>query len=151
VHIRDTQGARRPEEIAALHGAHVSRQTIWNWQRRWRGTARSLEHKAVSGRPRVLSSRQVQQHVRAPILRANRAHRSVRYTKLLPQVQRATGTQMSLRTLRRYGKEEARGHKTRGVKRTAEESECTRTCALLLRSLCHAHAHFLPSSCLHLV
>ena len=148
VHIRHTQGVQRPEDVAALHGVRVGRTTIWDWQQRWDGTARSLQRKAVKGRPRVLSRTQVSRHVRAPILAANRAHRSVRYTKLLSSVRQKTGTEVSIQTLRRYGKEEARGHMKRGMKRSAEESECTRTCALLCLLLCLAHAHSPSSSCL---
>ena len=54
----------------------------------------------------MLSKREVQQHVRTPILRANRAHKAVHYPGLLPQVRHRKGKQLSLRTLQRYGKEE---------------------------------------------
>jgi hypothetical protein len=50
-----------------------------------------------------LSRREVQQHVRTPILRANRAHRAVHYSKLLPAVLQKTAKELSARTLRRYG------------------------------------------------
>ena len=150
VHIRDRGDGKRPEQIAALHGVRVDRKTLWRWRRRWRGTPQSLERRAASGRPRALSAQQVARHVRTPILRANRAHRVVHYTKLLPQVRAATGTEVSLQTLRRYGKEEAGGHVRRGKKRTAEESEYTRTCCsrlLFLRVAC-AHSLAVPSFCL---
>ena len=64
-----------------------------------------MQHKAGAGRPRALSKREVQQHVRTPILRANRAHKAVHYSKLLPGVQQKTGKELSLRTLQRYGKD----------------------------------------------
>ena len=67
-------------------------------------------------------------HIRAPILAANRAHRAIHYTELLPQVQQATGKQLSIQTLRRYGKEELGVKQKRGVKRTANESECNSAC-----------------------
>jgi hypothetical protein len=63
--------------------------------------------------------------VRAPILAANRAHRAIHYTELLPAVRQKTGTEVSLRSLQRYGKEEHGAKQKRGKKRTAEESECT--------------------------
>jgi hypothetical protein len=62
--------------------------------------------------------------VRAPILAANRAHRAVHYTQLLPRIQAATGKQLSIQTLRRYGKEELGGRNKQSKKRTADESEC---------------------------
>lgn len=101
---------------------------VLRWHRRWNGTSQSLEEKARSGRPRILSSAQVKRHVAAAIRNRNRSARPVRYTELLPQVQAATGREMSLRTLQRYGHDEAGGRKAHGKKRTAEERECTETC-----------------------
>lgn len=97
--------------------------TIQQWHARWDGTPQSLETKHRSGRPRVLSSREVQQHVRAPILRANRAHKAVHYPALLQSVRTKTGKQIALRTLQDYGKKELGVKQRRGKKRTAEESE----------------------------
>jgi len=136
--------------LAARHDITGGRDVVRRWHNRWDGTPQSLQHKAVSGRPRVLSTQQVRRHIAAPIRNSNRAHRAVRYTKLLPQVQAATGSQLSLRTLQRYGKEEAGGRRTRGKKRTAEECECNSTCVLLLRSfsvLC-VHCHICTCPCL---
>ena len=113
------------KQILALHDVAASRQSVAAWQRQWNGTIASLQRKPVSGRPRILTHAEVRRHVTAPIRNANRAAHAVRYTKLLPQVQAATLTDVSVRTLRRYGKEEAGAHMTRGKKRTAEESECT--------------------------
>jgi hypothetical protein len=100
---------------------------IKRWHDRWRGDAASLEHKKGAGRPRVLSRREVQQHVRTPILRANRAHKAVHYSSLLPSVREVTGKIVSGRTLRRYGKTELGAKQRRGKKRTADECECTQT------------------------
>jgi len=100
---------------------------IQRWHQRWDGTPQSLEHKKGAGRPRALSRREVQQHVRTPILRANRAHKAVHYTKLLSTVQAKTGKQIALRTLQDYGKQELGAKQRRGKKRTAEESECRHT------------------------
>jgi hypothetical protein len=113
--------------LAAAHGVEGGEQTVRKWHARWNGTAQSLEHKAGSGRPRVLSKTQVKLHVAAPIRNSNRAARVVRYSKLLPQVQANSGKNLSLRTLQRYGHDEAGARQTRGKKRTAEERECTET------------------------
>lgn len=75
-----------------------------------------------------LTAAQVSRHVRAPILAANRAHRAISYTELLPKVREKTGTQISLRSLQRYGKEELGAKQRRSKKRTAAESKCTATC-----------------------
>ena len=74
--------------------------------------------------------------VRAPILAANRAHRAIHYTVLLPRVQAATGKQISIRTLRDYSKQELGGKQKRSKKRTAEECECSSTCDQRGSSLC---------------
>jgi hypothetical protein len=115
--------------LAARHAVRGGWRVLLRWHQQWDGSAASLARKAGSGKARALSSRQVQQHVRAPILAANRAHRAIHYTKLLPRVRAATGKQLSLRSLQRYGKEELGAKQRRGKKRTAEESECTRTAA----------------------
>lgn len=98
-------------------------RTIQRWHSRWDGTAASLQHASGAGRPRTLSSAQVTRHVKPRILAANRRHEAVHYPDILPAVQAATGTDLSLRTLRRYGKEELGAKQRRGKKRTTEESE----------------------------
>ena len=110
---------------AARHGVAGGGNTVQIWHQRWDGTAASLQRKEGGGRPRVLSEREVQQHVRAPILRANRAHKVVHYAAVVEEVKQKTGKQVSARTVRRYGKEELQVKQRRGKKRTAEESECT--------------------------
>ena len=45
-------------------------------------------------------------------------------TSLLPKVQTATGTEVSLRTLQRYGEEELHAKDKHSKKRTAQEREC---------------------------
>jgi len=109
--------------LARRHSVSGGSRTVSRWHQRWNGSAASLQEQQRSGRPRKLNSRQVQQHVRRPILAANRKHRPVSYTQLLPSVQAATATQLSLRTLRRYGKEELRVKSKATKKRTAVESE----------------------------
>jgi transposase len=111
--------------LAARHGVASGRKTVEKWHRRWNGSASSLQHKAVSGRPRALSKREVQQHVRMPILRANRAHKAVHYPAVAALVRQKTGKEVSLPTLRRYGKEELGARQRKGKKRTAQERECT--------------------------
>ena len=127
--------------LAARHHIKGGREAVRQWHLRWNGTAASLQRKQGTGRARALSAAQVRRHIAAPIRNSNRAARAVRYTKLLPQVQAATGSQLSLRTLQRYGKEEADGRSTRGKKRTADESEHTHTCAMRKCCSCVECAH----------
>lgn len=111
--------------LAARHGIAGGRDVVRRWHKRWNGTPQSLQHSRGAGRPRVLSAREVQQHVRAPILRANRAHRSVHYPSVVRSACEKTGKSVSIQTIRRYGKKELEATQRRGKKRTAEECECT--------------------------
>lgn len=129
-HYRSRRTGETASSIAALHDVKGGRATILGWWHRWDGTVQSLERKKGSGRPRALSRAQVTRHVRMPIRNSNRAARQVRYPKLLPQVRAATASRLSLRTLQRYGKEEAGGHSTRGRRRTAAECKYAHTIAL---------------------
>ena len=126
--------------LAARHSIGGGADVVRHWHIRWDGTAASLERREGSGRPRTLRSRQVQQHVRAPIQRANRAHKAVHYTDLLAKVRQRTGTEVSLQTLRRYGKKELGAKQKHTRKRTADESECTHTCCAVAALLLHALA-----------
>lgn len=122
--------------LARCHAIKGGAQVIRLWYRKWDGTPASLQEQQRSGRPRVLSRAQVSRHVRAPILAANRAHRAIHYSELLPTVRQKTGTEVSLRSLQRYGKEELGGRDKPSKKRTAEESECNSTCERRGASLC---------------
>lgn len=111
--------------LAARHAVKGGADVVRRWHRSWNGSADSLERKAGSGKTRMLSRAQVSRHVRAPVLAANRAHRAIHYTDLLPEVRQRTGTDVALRTLQRYGKEELGAKQKRSKKRTAAESECS--------------------------
>ena len=111
--------------LARRHAVKGGKQTVHGWHSRWDGTPASLQRKSGTGRARALSRAEVSRHVRAPILAANRAHRAISYTSLLPAVRAKTHSQISLRTLRRYGKEELKAKQMHTKKRTADESECT--------------------------
>lgn len=101
--------------------------TIQYWHQQWNGTPQSLQHKQGAGRPRLLNHRQVQQHIYKPILAANRQHRSIHYTDLTHSIQQATHTQVSPRTIRRYGKEELGARNKRTRKRTTNECQSIHT------------------------
>lgn len=109
--------------LARRHAVKGGERLLRLWHSRWNGTPASLQERSRSGRPRLLSRAQVARHIATPIRAANRAHRAIHYTDLLPRVREATGTQVSARTVRRYGEEELRAKQKRGVKRTAEESK----------------------------
>jgi transposase len=109
--------------LAHRHAVAGGGRTIQNWFARWDGSAASLQHAKGAGRPRSLTTEEVQRHITAPIRRKNRAHVPIHYSELQPALQQRTGKQVSSRTIRRYGKEEAGGCCKHGKKRTAEERE----------------------------
>jgi hypothetical protein len=113
--------------LAARHAVAGGVRTVQRWLARWNGTAASLRRKEGSRGHTILTHAEVQRHIATPIRRANRSARQVKYTKVAERVREATGKSVSDRTVQRIGKEELGGRRTRGKKRTAEESECTHT------------------------
>ena len=110
-------------DLASLHNVLGGRATVANWYHQWDGTAASLQRKKVSGRPRVLSRAQVNRSVKPRILAANRQHRAVHYPSILSAVRESTQSQVSLRTLQRYGKEELKAKNKHTTKRTSKECQ----------------------------
>lgn len=122
--------------LAARHSIAGGWRVLLRWHQRWDGTPQSLQRKAGSGKQSALSRVHISRHVRAPILAANRAHRAISYTQLLPTVRAKTGVELSLRTLQRYGKEGHGAKHKHSKKRTAAESECNATCERLHACVC---------------
>jgi hypothetical protein len=114
--------------LAARHAIAGGERTVRRWHEGWNGSPASLEELPRAGRPRMLTPAQVSRHVRAPILAANRAHRAIHYTDVLPKIHAATGQQLSLRTLQRYGHDELGARDKHSKKRTAQEGECVHAC-----------------------
>lgn len=89
----------------------------------WNGTITSLQHKKGAGRPRLLSSTQVNNYIRMPIKNKGRVHLDLHYTQLLPVVRQKSGTQVSLRTLQYYGQRDVKGKEKHTIKRTSIECQ----------------------------
>jgi hypothetical protein len=113
--------------LARRHDIKGGKQVLIKWHAAWNGTVASLEERRHSGRPRILSAREVTKYVAPPIRAKNRKAQAVHYTDIQPVVEKRTGKRVSLRTIQHYGKEELDGRCARGKKRTAEESESTHT------------------------
>jgi len=107
--------------LARRHGVKGGGRTVQRWHSRWNGTSQSLERHEGSGVTHILTPSEVSRHIRAPILAANRSHRSVSYTKLLPEVQRKTRKTVSLRTIQRIGKEQLGIKSQHTEKKTQQE------------------------------
>jgi len=111
------------EALARRYAVNGGKTTVKYWHQQWDGTPTSLHRKPVSGRPRLLSSRQVNDYIRTPVRNKNRAHVAISYTQLLPSVQRKSVKQLSLRTLQNYGKRDLGIKMRHSKKRTADESK----------------------------
>lgn len=120
-HVKHKRKGETLASIASLHGVKGGARTLQRWLRRWKDTADSLQRRAGSGRPTLLTPAQVTKHVRSRIQSANRSARAVHYPSLLPLVQQATGRQFTLRTLQRYGKQQLHVRQKKAKKRTANE------------------------------
>jgi transposase len=122
------EASRSFSALARRHGVKGGGRTVQRWHSRWNRTPDSLKHAPVPGRPRILTRAETSRHVRAPILAANRAHRAVSYTQLLPDVRRKTRKSIALRTLQQIGQEQLGIKSQHTSKRTAQEGESTHTC-----------------------
>ena len=111
------------KSLAARYGIKGGPTVVSAWHQRWDGTPQSLKEQPRSGRPRALSSTQARRHVAAPIRNANRSARAVSYPSLLPQVQAAAHSNVSLSTIKRYGKKELHATGKHGKKRTSDECQ----------------------------
>src|ERR1700738_975534 len=81
--------------LAPRHAVYGGARSVQRWHERWDGSPALLQRKAGSGKARALTAAQVSRHVRAPILAANRVHRAIHYTDLLPAVRQKTGSDVS--------------------------------------------------------
>src|SRR6266850_2541526 len=108
--------------LAQRDGIAGGGRTVKDWYDRWDGTPESLRKKPGAGRPRLLNEEEVQQYITTPIRKKNRKSHPIRYRDLLQTLRESTGKSPSLRTVRRYGKENAGIHSKRTVKKT--EWEC---------------------------
>jgi transposase len=123
------------EALAKQYGVKGGAAAIKYWYDRWDGTPASLVRKPGAGRPPILSSKEVQQHITIPIRKKNRKFKPVHYTDILRPLQEKTGKKVSLRTVRRYGKENGGINSRNTIKRTAHERKYLHTTPLhFLRS-----------------
>src|ERR1700686_1380176 len=87
--------------LSARHAIAGGGRVVQQWFARWNRTAASLQHKAASGRPRILSRTEVQHHIADPIRRLNRGARRVSYSTVADAVREETGKSVSNATIRR--------------------------------------------------
>ena len=92
--------------LAQQYNIKGGRRTLLRWYSHWDGTAASLERKSGSGRRRLLTPQQVKKYVVKPIRRCNKEHVAVDYPELKIAMEEEIHHEISVRSLRRYGKEE---------------------------------------------
>jgi len=123
--------------LAQLYNIPSGESTIRKWYRRWNGSAASLERRKGSGRPRLLNRAQVNSLIRVPIRNKNRAHTAIHYTQLLPTIREKTGTQLSLRSVQRYGQRDVHGKGKHTKKTTSKECKSTYTTNFHMHCMLH--------------
>jgi transposase len=115
--------------LARRHGVLGGGRIIRRWFERWNGTMQSLRPRPKSGRPPKLTPREIDQHIRQPVLAANKAHQAVHYTTVARQVRAKTHKSVSTRTVQRIGKVGVKGAHKHTKKAEARECEYKRQLA----------------------
>ena len=93
--------------LSHQYGMEPSGGTISRWYSDWDGTIESLQHKQGAGRPRILTRSEVTKYIQQPVAKANRSNTAIDYNEIHTRVEEKTGQELSLRTVQRYGKEDA--------------------------------------------
>jgi len=107
--------------LARRFGIKGGASTLSRWYHRWNGNPLSLRRKSGSGRKFLLTPLQVQRYILRPIERKNKKHQAVQYGQLQESLQQQVGHAVSVRTIRRYGKETAGCHGKTTIARTPME------------------------------
>jgi transposase len=111
--------------LARLYNIKGGRHTVKNWYKRWNGTINSLQHKRGAGRPTLLNSTQLKQHILTPIKEKNKNHQGVNYRFIHQNLKLKINKNISLRTIQRYGKEKLNIKNKRTQKHVKQECKST--------------------------
>jgi transposase len=115
------------KSLSEQYNIKGGRMTISRWLQQWDGTPESLERKESSGRPTLLTSKQIRDTIQLPIRNKNRSSQPIHYPDLLPSITKKTGKKISVETIRRIGREQLGIKQKRTNKRTTVESKHTHT------------------------
>jgi transposase len=94
---------------------------IRKWYQHWDGSRQSLERTPGSGRRVLLTPQQVQQYIVRPIRRKNQDHIAISYPELKDNIEQKIGHSISVRTVRRHGRDEGHITSHSTVPRTEQE------------------------------
>jgi hypothetical protein len=113
------------ESIARQHNIKGGKKVISRWWKKWDGTPDSLMRREGSGRPKALTSTEVRECIQLPILHKNRSFEAIHYHEIQSSIKQKIDKNVSIQTVRRYGKEQLDVKQKRTKKRTANESNDT--------------------------
>ncbi|CAF4340181.1 unnamed protein product [Rotaria sp. Silwood2] len=109
--------------------------TVKRWYDRYNGNLSSLQHHHRSERAPILNKKQINKFITMVIRSHNRLSSSINYTKLVKSVREKTNTNLSLRTIQRYGNKNGIKCK-KNIKRSHKELgelACDETATLRLK------------------
>jgi transposase len=92
--------------LARRYGIQGGGSTLSKWYSHWDSTPQSLERREGSGRRTILTPQQVQRYIVRPIRRKNQDHVAITYPELKENIEEKIGHSISVRSIRRHGREE---------------------------------------------
>lgn len=111
--------------VSKLFSIDPTGKTLSRWYSQWNGTISSLQPKPKTGRPTILSRKQMERYIGDMVVSRNRVSHPISYRTILSHVRSKTKKDISITTVKRYGRE-LLGIKAKTVKkRTLHESEYT--------------------------
>ncbi len=123
------------DSLASHYKIQGGGRTIKNWYDRWNGIVTSLEHRHGAGRPALLNTKQIKQHIGTPIRAKNRKHIKIHYPTIQKTIQSKLNKSISIRSIRRYGKEQ--GTKIKRTKKvTNKERKYTYIIQMESKNVC---------------
>ena len=112
--------ARLAQRYNILGGSSL----LAKWYSSWNGTAASLERQTGQGRMARITPQQVNKLILKPIRRANRSHVAIDYPELKEVIEEKVGHPMSVRSIRRYGRDMGGVTAHTTIPRTQQELNC---------------------------
>jgi transposase len=107
--------------VATLFGIRGGKGTVQRWHHQYDGSSSSLESKPRSGRPPILTRRQIKKYILDPVIEANREPHPIHYDQIQSQIASHTNKHIAARTIRHYGHERAGIKTKRTIIRTSKE------------------------------
>jgi transposase len=108
------------EALARRHAVRGGRRVVKRWFDRWDGTPQSLQEGDRTGRPRIVNADKAGAIIKQSVGRANRKHMAIDYVKVADDIRTKTDADVSVRSVRRWGREMGVQHK-RAIARTENE------------------------------